>query len=454
MRPYPIGNGTVSPRIPREVAALIDALQLEGSNSDALLGLDDGDWAQLLEFCDIAHLALPLSQVGAMGFPDWMVRRLEQNVADNARRVERVQAAYIEAAAALERVGAPHVVLKGFAQVPDYVADAKLRMQSDIDLYCPAEHLEKAQSALMGIGYEAAGEADGSADHLPGLSRPGKWKWRGNPYDPEMPPGIELHFCLWNAQVSLIDIPEVERFWDRRIIRRMAKMEFYALHPVDQLGHLALHILRGVLAGDWVIHHVLELATFLHHRTRDVEFWSQWHTMHSAHLRSSQALAFSLARNWFSCAIPEVVRVEIDRLPPGQQRWLRRFGGAPLEAMFRHNKDGRLLQLLLTRSRKSYRRVLKRTIIPSRVLAVNSPLVRIRYRRTVAANGGSKLLHYAKYVTKAALLNARANISFVLHGADLWLSTRALTNQFWSFLAVCFFLTSGSRSTFSSSICF
>jgi hypothetical protein len=98
--------------------------------------------------------------------------------------------------------------------------------------------------------------------------------------------------------------------------------------------------------------------------------------------------------------------------------------------------------------------VLKRTIIPSRVLAVNSPLVRIRYRRTVAANGGSKLLHYAKYVTKAALLNARANISFVLHGADLWLSTRALTNQFWSFLAVCFFLTSGSRSTFSSSICF
>ena len=39
MRPYPIGNGTVSPRIPREVAALLDALQLEGSNTDALLVL-------------------------------------------------------------------------------------------------------------------------------------------------------------------------------------------------------------------------------------------------------------------------------------------------------------------------------------------------------------------------------------------------------------------------------
>ena len=159
----------------------------------------------------------------------------------------------------------------------------------------------------------------------------------------EMPAGIELHFCLWNAHVSLIEIPEVERFWERRVNRRMGNMEFCTLHPVDQLGYLALHILRGVLTGDWVVHHVLELATFLHNRTRDVEFWSQWHEMHSANLRGLEALAFGLARNWFSCALPEVVRVEVDRLPPGQQRWLRRFGGAPLEVMFRHNKDGRLL---------------------------------------------------------------------------------------------------------------
>ena len=41
MRPYPIGNGTVSPRVPKEFAALTDALQLEGSNTDALLALDD-----------------------------------------------------------------------------------------------------------------------------------------------------------------------------------------------------------------------------------------------------------------------------------------------------------------------------------------------------------------------------------------------------------------------------
>jgi hypothetical protein len=452
MRPYPIGNGTVSPRIPREVAALIDALQLEGSNNDALLSLDDGDWNRLLEFCDLAHLALPLSQVNGTGFPDWVARRLQQNVADNTRRFESVKAAYIEAATALARAGVPHVVLKGFAQIPDYVSDPRLRAQSDIDFYCPKDHLPRAQSALMNIGYEAAEGMDLHADHLPGLSRAGNWKWRGNAYDPEMPPGIELHFCLWNARTSLVEIPEVERFWERRVFRRLGKMEYCALHPVDQLGYLALHILRGVLTGDWVIHHVLELATFLHSHTRDVEFWNQWHDMHGVDLRRMQALAFSVAHNWFSCALPEVVRMEIDRLPPGQQRWLRRFGGAPLEVMFRHNKDGRLLQLLLTRSRTSRQSVLRKAMIPSRLPGLNAPSVRIRYRRALAATNGNKLSLYVKYLGRTALVNAGANISFLLHGASLWFSTRALTNQFWTFLGVCFFLTSGSPFTSSSSI--
>jgi len=454
MRPYPIGNGTVSPRIPREVAALLDALQLEGSNTDALLVLDDVDWRRLLEFCDLAHLALPLSQVNTAGFPDWVVARLEQNVRDNAARFERVKEAYIEASTAMGRAAVSHVVLKGFAQVPDYVKEARLRSQSDIDVYCPRECLEKAQAALMKIGYRPDGAADQHSDHGPGFTRPGAWKWRGNAYDPEMPPAIELHFCLWNPRASLIEIPEAERFWERRESRRMGNMEFCTLHPLDQLGYLALHILRGVLTGDWVVHHVLELATFLHNRTRDVEFWSQWHEMHSAKLRRLEALAFGLARNWFSCAIPEVVRLEVDRLPPGQQRWLRRFGGAPLEVMFRHNKDGRLLQLLLTRSRTSRQSVLRKVIFPSRVPGPQASAVRIRYRRAIPGRKGNSPVLYARYLARTALANAAADIAFFVHGVHLWFSTRALTTQFWAFLAACFFLTSASPFTSSSSISF
>src|SRR5215469_11296722 len=109
MRPYPIGNGTVSPRIPREVAALLDALQLEGANTDALLALGDADWTRLLEFCDLSHLALPLSQSRLTGAPEWVLRRLEQNISDNTRRFEHVKSAYLEAATALARVGVSHL---------------------------------------------------------------------------------------------------------------------------------------------------------------------------------------------------------------------------------------------------------------------------------------------------------------------------------------------------------
>ena len=443
MRPYPIGNGSVSPRIPGEVAALLDALQLEGANTDSLLALEDTEWQRLLEFCDLAHLALALSEVDTAGFPKWVLNRLEQNVRDNAARFEKVKAVYNEAAAALERASIPHVVLKGFAQVPEYVKDGRLRSQSDIDVYCARAHLKRAEAALMQLGYEPNGAVDSHSDHLPGLTRPGAWKWRGNAYDPDMPPAIELHFCLWNAQASFIEIPEVERFWERRVTRRLGNFEFSALHPVDHLGYIALHILRGVLKGDWVIHHALELATFLHSHTRDVEFWSQWHEMHSANLRRLEAVAFGLARSWFSCALPEVARVEVDRLPPGQQGWLRRFGGAPLEVMFRHNKDGHLLQLLLTRSRSSRKAILRRAMFPAGLPGPDSLRVRIRYRRVLPESKTNRLARYAQYMVRKAVVNVAANVRFLLHCASLWFSTSALSSQFWVFLSACFFFDLG-----------
>lgn len=431
MRPYPIGNGTVSPRVPKEFAALMDALQLEGSNTDALLALDDAEWLRLLEFCDLSHLALALSQVELAKAPEWVLSRLAKNVWDNAQRFERVRAAYVEAAAALRHAGVSHLVLKGFTQCPDYVIDPRLRMQSDIDLYCPQQQIQTAQAALMRIGYRSVNGPDYSrADHVPSLSRPGNWEWRGNQYDPEMPPGIELHFCLWNERVSLIEIPEVAQFWGRRKSRKLAGMEFCGLNGGDHLGYLSLHILRGVLSGDWVVHHVLELATFLHTRSRDVEFWSQWQDGHSSNLRRMEAIAFWLARSWFSCALPELACVEAERLPKAWKEWLRRFGGSPLEVMFRRNKDGKLLQLLLATSRTSRKSALLGAILPHHVAGPDEADVGMKNRRPVRLNA-SRYVKYLAYLADRAVVNCAANVSFLVHGLKLWLSTRALSAQFW-----------------------
>jgi hypothetical protein len=442
MRSYPVGNGTLSPRVPREFAALMNALQIRGANTDALLELGNTDWEKLLEFCDLAHLTLSLAQVRRTGFPAWVVSRLDSNVADNAQRFENVRASYEEVANAFERARVSHLVLKGFTQSPDYVKDPRLRVQSDLDLYCPPDDIAKALGELERIGYKTLDPlVSRNADHLPIMNRPTDWTWRGNMFDPQMPVGIELHHCLWNESLNLISVPEINSFWDRRVVRRLGKFWFPTLNEIDQLGYFALHILRGIISGDWIVHHVRELALFLQGHAEDEQFWQEWAIAHSIHLRSLESIAFSLARMWFSCALPETVRLRVDSLPAARRNWIERHAGASLEVMFRRNKDGRLLQLLLTESWVARRAALRRAIIPTIMVRPGGPAARIKHRRLNASGKANRYFDYLVYLGGRLLSHLVELLFFISHGIRLWLSRPALRSQFWLFLTVSFFLT-------------
>ncbi len=56
---------------------------------------------------------------------------------------------------------------------------------------------------------------------------------------------------------------------------------------------------------------------------------------------------------------------------------------------------------------------------------------------------GNPFALYLRFLARTALANAAANVAFFLHGARLWISTRALSTSFWAFLAVCFFFDFG-----------
>lgn len=449
MKPHPIGNGYLAPRIPREFAALMDALQLKGANTDALLALSNAEWDKLLDLCDLAHLTLALAQVTPTGFPKSVTLRLKANVADNALRFTRVRVSYLEAASALQNARVPHLVLKGFTQCPDYVSDPRFRMQSDLDFYCPQDQIPKATAALEGIGYAPSYRSNGKlSDHVPTLSRPGNWEWNGNMYDPDMPVSIDLHFCLWNDASSLIGIPEVKRFWTRRVIRQFDDFSFPALNVVDQLGYFALHILRGIFLGDWIVHHVRELAVFLHHHVEDVSLWTQWEKTHSVHQRNLEAIAFSLAEKWFSCTLPQRVRQQVDSLPAVQKGWIERFGGSPLQGMFRRTKDGKLLQLLLAESWAAKQEVLRRAVFPVVISAPDTPAVRIKNRKEKGPGSLGRNVDYVAYLGNRLFSHASATSVFLIHGMTLWLSQRALRSQFWLYLAAAFFFELGLSAYF------
>ena len=179
--------------------------------------------------------------------------RLKTNLSDNALRFEKIKAIYSEAAGALDRAGVEHIVIKGFTQAPDYVANPRLRSQADFDLYCPPETIERARAALHGIGYVSEQNTRiTNSDHGQPLVRFGDWQWRGNRFDPEMPPAIELHFCLWNERTSRLSVPQVKEFWERRTERKIGDLKFPCLSPIDHLGFLTLHILRNLFLHEWI----------------------------------------------------------------------------------------------------------------------------------------------------------------------------------------------------------
>ena len=455
MSSHTIGAGLLTSKVPREIAALLSALQLREPDATSLERLEDHEWKSLLAFCDLAHLTLSLAQLPQDGFPSWVVERLTTNVADNALRFERVKATYREAAEALDKAGIDHVVIKGFTQAPDYVEDPRLRAQSDLDLYCPPEMIESARIALQAIGYTPNNQQSYAfADHDRTMIRMGDWHWRENPFDPEMPLSIEMHYCFWNESVSYFQISGIDGFWKRRTARTVDGFSFASLSPVDHLGYLALHILRNILLRDTILHHVYELAAFLHRHADDDTFWKTWIETHDPSLRAFEAIAFYYARVWFGCDLHPYVENAIESLSPLQQKWLREFAASPLEGMLQMNKDFLWLHLSFLKSPKAKLRLLKRTLIPTHFARGNSSLVQLTSKRAVGSHELHPYLQYVVYLFSRSASHSRSTVVTIVRGLRWHLSRHQLVRQLWIFLAASFFLTWASPSTSSSSIFF
>ncbi|HEV2273197.1 MAG TPA: hypothetical protein VGR96_03485, partial [Acidobacteriaceae bacterium] len=217
---------------------------------------------------------------------------------------------------------------------------------------------------------------------------------------------------------------------------------------------LALHILRDLLAGDWIVNHVHELAVFLHHHAEDDEFWKTWMETHSPALRSLEAIAFFHANAWFSCRLPGDVEAEIAALAPDLKQWLRRFSGSSLESMFIANKDRVWLHMALLRSPGERWRILRRVLFPARVPALHTAAASVKNRRSRKTDGLHPLARYFCYFAERTTAHLYLLPVTLCHGLGWWFSRRQPGRPFWIFLAASFFLTWACLSTFCSSICF
>ncbi len=412
------------PCMPSEVVALLSGLHLSEPDINPLEQLSKEQWTDLIAFCDIAHLTLPLAQLATNDFPEWVRKRLSTNLTDNAQRFERLRATYCEIDETLRLAGVEHIVIKGFTQAPDYVASPRLRGQSDFDIVCLPEQIEIAQAALERVGYQPYQlKKDSRADHVPTLVRHRGAKWKGNPFDPDIPLGVDLHFCLWNEPAMRFSI-EVDDFWKRRTTRTVEGLTFPTFHPVDQLGYLTLHILRNILRSEWIIHLVRELAGFLHSHANDNSFWTEWTELHDSQLRSYEAIAFYYAREWFGCSLHPLVEETIASLRPIQLHLLSRTARTGLEHMFRQNKDSIWLHMTLLSSLQTKGATLVRTFIPSSVSSVSSPAVLTRNKRHIQPKSNSRWIQYVSYLVSRSSSHLQADLTALARGTLLVVFTK------------------------------
>jgi MFS family permease len=427
-------------RLPHHGEALLAALQFRNPSTEGLQKLQESQWRDLLWLSDLMHLTLPLGQVYGDGLPQWVRKRIDHSLADNSQRFTRTKAVYSELAKGLREANVECLVIKGFAQCPDYVENPRLRLQSDIDLFCPLETIYRARDVLVGLGYQPdRGLEHLPSDHLAPMARETTWQWKGNHFDPEMPLGVELHFRFWDETSARFSPPGLDAFWPRRVGRQIEEISFLGLSPADNLGYISLHLLRNLLRGEWMLHYVYEVARFLHTSAGNNSFWQNWQDLHDVSLRSLEAISFRLATTWFKCDVSEQVAAEIGNLASPVQQWFQQFSDSPLTGIFRPNKDALWLHMALLESARDRAAVLREKLLPSRVPPIGAP------GQGTTIDGQPKKFwpvqrhaKYGFYFASRVVHHARTLPPTLWRGLRWWWAGKGLDRGFWTFFSAAF----------------
>lgn len=399
---HPVSRRMPRLRLPPPIRFALETLRLDREilQSPAAPPADEAAWRQALDFTDREQLTLALHAKLVENSlwnaaPHSIRERLARNLADNTERLARIRAEAAAVAARLAASGVEFVTLKGLSHVPHFVADARRRVQYDVDLYCPPETVPQAQEVLLAMGYEPISSLEAfPTDHLPTLVRKTGWQWRGNYFDRDLPVAVDLHFRLWDAETERLPAPGLEEFWARRADRE--------LDLADRIGYAALHALRHLLRGSLRIHQIFEIAQFLENRKGDLAFWKRWRELHPPELRKLESISFRLAAEYFGAPAVEIGAT----LPADAECWFARYAWSPVEALFKPNKHELYLHLSLLIGRSDRWAVIKRRLAPlswpGPVDAVHVPdgeetaAMRLRKWARYAAFAGSRITHHAR----------------------------------------------------------
>ena len=171
---------------------------------------------------------------------------LEKMWSGSETRVRSLEATLLDLNRRFAAAGLRFANWKGFAAVPDFCPDARLRAFSDFDFFVESGALETYDAILIACGYTNTGEGDGEFRYD---SRPGTLTHFLKSYD-DAPSRIELHTRL-NSTAGGDRVPSDPGLLQRRVLQCRRDTPFPVLDPADAFVLHAMHATRHFLDG-WV----------------------------------------------------------------------------------------------------------------------------------------------------------------------------------------------------------
>jgi hypothetical protein len=253
----------------------------------------------------------------------------------NRRRNNGLFAEFARVFGALAGAGVRYAVRKGPVLCALVYDDPGIRRMSDLDLLIERDRYPAAAQVLAGLGYR---QGVPSSDGLTPYDRPTRAFWsmhlnnalpfRKLSADPDVEL-FEVDLCFDLFQRRSVGRVDVRRVLDRTVARRICGVDSYALHPLDHLMDLCLHLYKEATSylsiergKDLTLQRFLDIAESLRTSAPDVLTRLAGY---AAELGAVREVYFALhhTRALYPDAVPADVLAD---LAPGDLAYLDEYG--------------------------------------------------------------------------------------------------------------------------------
>lgn len=319
----------MEPTLKEELVNFLRFGQVHSPPADRLAHFAGAKWDRAIDWLRDTGIALyffqRLKDTNSTGvLPPKALARLEANYELNKQRIACMASAFSLLNQNFTKAGVRYAVVKGFSLVPDFCADACLRVQSDLDYLIDEGSFEKAEAIVKQAGYSWTHRVGHEVMYSPSSLR--KARSAEDQFRPDVVHTVELHLGIVDTEH---DLPLGERpfasqsvkssTWNGSTFNVLQEEEAFLL----QVRHAFIHLVNYWPRLSWIF----EIGCFLKSKVNDRTFWARLDQAmgDNAVLRDVVVVVAELSAKIFHTPLSSTLCDWSETLRPGARVWIKNY---------------------------------------------------------------------------------------------------------------------------------